>query len=75
MQTLCLAALAHGLGTCIEDQGVMYPEVLRSVLKIPDTKRILICVALGYPDPDFPANALESPREDIAAITSWHGFD
>jgi nitroreductase len=75
MQTLCLAALAHGLGTCIEDQGVMYPEVLRSVLKIPDTKRILICVALGHPDPDFPANALESPREDVAAVTSWHGFD
>lgn len=75
MQTFCLAALAFGLGTCIEDQGVMYPASIRAMLGIPDSKRILISIALGHPDPDFPANRLDSPREDIAAITAWHGFD
>lgn len=75
MQTICLAALSFGLGTCIEDQGVMYPESIRSILKIPDTKRILISIAMGYPDPDFPANRVESPREDVATVATWCGFE
>ena len=74
MQTICLVALEYGLGTCIEDQGVMYPENIRSVIKIPDTKRIIISIAIGYPDWDFPANQVESPREDIRNLTTWCGF-
>lgn len=74
VQTICLAALNYGLGTCIEDQGVMYPENIRSVIKIPDTKRIIISIAIGYPDRDFPANQVESPREDIKNLTTWCGF-
>ena len=74
MQTICLAALDYGLGTCIEDQGVMYPENIRPVIKIPDTKRIIISIAIGYPDRDFPANQVESPREDIKNLTTWCGF-
>jgi nitroreductase len=74
MQTICLVALDYGLGTCIEDQGVMYPENIRSVIKVPDTKRIIISIAIGYPDRDFPANQVESPREDIKNLTTWCGF-
>lgn len=74
MQTICLVALNYGLGTCIEDQGVMYPENIRSVIKVPDTKRIIISIAIGYPDWDFPANQVESPREDIKNLTTWCGF-
>lgn len=50
IQTICLAALNYGLGTCIEDQGVMYPEVLRELAGIPESKRIIISIAIGYPD-------------------------
>jgi hypothetical protein len=52
----------------------MYPENIRSVIKIPDTKRIIISIAIGYPDRDFPANQIESPREDIKNLTTWCGF-
>jgi len=75
MQTLCLAALPHGLGTCIEDQGVMYPKDLRELAGIPDSKRIMMAVAIGYPDPEFPANRLETGREPLANICTWLGFD
>jgi len=75
MQTLCLAALPHGLGTCIEDQGVMYPGVLRELAGIPDSKRIMMAVAVGFPDPDFPANRVETEREPVENITTWVGFD
>jgi len=74
MQTVCLAALHFGLGTCVEDQGVLYPEVLREKLKIPENKKIIIAIAVGYPDWDFPANALASGRESLDTNTRWMGF-
>ena len=75
VQTICLAALNYGLGTCIQDQGLMFPEVVRSFAGIPESKRMIIAVTIGYPDWDFPANKLESKREPVENITAWQGFD
>jgi nitroreductase len=74
MQTLCLAALNFGLGTCIEGQGVVYPEVLRKIAHIPENKKIIIAIAVGYPDWDFPANAIVTGRESLNNNTRWVGF-
>jgi len=74
-QTICLAALNYGLGTCIEGQGVMYPNTVRKYTSIPESKRIIISIAIGYPDWDFPANKLESKRDPVESITAWCGFD
>ena len=74
-QTICLAALGYGLGTCIAGQGVLYPEVARKFCHIPESKRIVMSIAIGYPDPSFPANALESTRESLEVIANWLGFD
>ena len=75
MQTICLAALDYGLGTCIEDQGVMAPEAVREVAKIPASKRIIISIAIGYPDWEFPANKLETNREPVEDLVTWCGFE
>ncbi len=75
MQSICLAAMKYGLGTCIARQGVYYPEVLRTVAGIPESKRIVIAIAIGYPDWDYPANAVETDRESVDALTTWVGFD
>jgi len=75
MQSICLAALGHGLGTCIEDQAAMYPQIVREFASIPESKRIVISIAIGYPDWEFPANRVESAREPIDSITSWCGFE
>lgn len=74
MQTICLSALNFGLGTCIEDQGVLYPEVLREIAHIPENKKIIIAIAIGYPDWNFPANAIASGREPLNINTRWMGF-
>jgi nitroreductase len=74
MQTICLAALTHGLGTCIEDQGILFSDVVRKHTGIPESKRIMIAIAIGYPNGDFPANRLESTRESIENNTTWYGF-
>jgi len=73
-QTFCLVALKYGLGTCIERQGVMFSDVVRKHTGIPDTKRILISIAIGYPDENFPANNLKSERDAVDNLTTWHGF-
>jgi nitroreductase len=74
MQNICLAALSFGLGTCIEDQGVLYPTVLREILQIPENKKIIISIAIGYPDGSFPVNALVNSRESLDNNTRWVGF-
>ena len=74
-QTICLAALNHGLGTCIERQGVDFPEAVRKYTGIPESKRQVISIAIGYPDWDFPANKIESKREPLENVVTWCGFD
>lgn len=71
MQTICLAALRHDLGTCIGVQGVSYPEVIRSHTGLSGEKRLILSIAIGYPDWEFPANHVITPREDLEAIASF----
>jgi nitroreductase len=75
IQTICLTAVHLGLGTCIEVQGTMYPDVLRKYAHIPESKRIIMAIAIGYTDWDFPANKVQSEREPIKSMTTWLGFD
>ena len=75
IQTICLVALEYGLGTCINSQGALFPELVRKVTAIQDSKKIHICIAIGYPDWDHPANKLVSAREPVANVVNWVGFD
>jgi len=74
-QSICLVALGYGLGTCIESQGIMYPEVLRKYLGIPETQRMYLSIAIGYPKGDAPVNTLRTKREPLEKNTAWFGFD
>jgi nitroreductase len=74
-QNICLAAIHYGLGTCIANQGIAYPEVFHELAGIPESKRIVISIAVGYPNWDFPANAVVSQREPVENITRWVGFE
>lgn len=75
VENLCLAAVSRGLGTCIEDQGILYPDVVRELAGIPKQKRLVIGIALGYPDWDYPANQLKTERAAVDEVTTWVGFD
>ena len=74
IQTICLAALNFGLGTCIHDQGVFYPEVVKRYAGIPDSKRVMIAISIGYPDKENIVNKISSAREPLDNHTSWIGF-
>lgn len=73
IQSICLAALHYDLATCIEDQGCLYPDSLREIGQIADSKRIIMAIAIGYPDWDFPANKIQSTRVPIDDMTTWRG--
>ncbi|MFH1650506.1 MAG: nitroreductase [Chloroflexota bacterium] len=70
-QNIALAALHFGLGTCLMMAPTYYPEVLRRVAKIPESKRVFIAIAVGYPDPDFPGNQLRRMRVPVSDLITW----
>ena len=74
VQTICLVALNYDLATCIQGQGLMYPEVIRKYTGIPDSKRLVICVTIGYPEMDFSGNKIQTARTPAGDITQWFGF-
>ena len=62
LQTFCLLAHDKGLGTCIIAASVMYPEIAREVFSIPETKRLVMGAALGWPDTESPVNSFKRNR-------------
>lgn len=69
------AAWSRGLGCVINSQGIMQSPVVREHAKIPDDQVIMICVAMGYPDDTFPANAVVSKRKSVDEAAVFVGFD
>ena len=72
---LVTAAWSEGLGAVVNSQGIMQSPVVREHAGIPDDEVIMICVAMGYPDDDFPANAVRSHRQPVSEVASFIGFD
>jgi nitroreductase len=75
LENLMLAACNFGVGTCAEAAAVQYPEVIRSFLKIPESKRIVLGVALDYPEMSSPVMKYQSVKEPSDALVAWYGFD
>ena len=69
------AAWSRGLGCVVNSQGIMQSPVVREHARIPEDKVIQTCVAMGYPDESFPANAVVSRRRPIAEVVTFVGFD
>ncbi|HEX7759653.1 MAG TPA: nitroreductase [Caulobacteraceae bacterium] len=69
------AAWARGLGCVINGQGTLHPAVLREHGQIPDDQAIMTCVAMGYPDDTFAANAVVSTRKSVDEAAVFIGFE
>ncbi|MDM8000954.1 MAG: nitroreductase [Dehalococcoidia bacterium] len=74
-QNIMLLAADRGLGTIVQAQAVHSPNVVRRILGIPDSKMILVGMAIGYPDWDHPINQFRSDREPAERVVEWYGFD
>ena len=69
------AAWSRGLGCVINSQGIMQSPVVREHAAIPDDQVIMICIAMGYPDDSFAANAVVSQRKSVDDAAVFVGFD
>lgn len=49
-------------------------DIVREVAKIPEDEVIMTCVAMGYPDDNFAANAVRSDREGNDEFVRYVGF-
>jgi len=74
-ENIMLLATARGLGTVAQAQAVNYPDVLRKALAIPESKLIVLGIAVGYPDENDPINHFRSERESLASMAKWCGFN
>ena len=70
-QTICLAAHNKGLGTCLLASTARFPAEIRKIAAIPDDKKIVVGIALGYPDPSFPLNNFERSRAKLDEFVHW----
>jgi nitroreductase len=68
---ICLLATSKGLGTCIQHSGVHYPEIIRKYVPIPVEKKILVAIAIGYPDEQAVINRFRSTRETLENVVHW----
>jgi nitroreductase len=73
VQTICLAAYDKGLGTCLLAAAARYSTEIRKIAPIPEDKKIVVGIALGYPDPSFPLNNFERDRAKLNEFVHWMG--
>jgi len=71
VQSLLLAMTAHGVSSCAQACMRYYPDVVREEFPGNDDYNILCGVSFGYEDPDVPANATRTTREDIGAAVTF----
>ena len=59
--SVLLAAKDHGVDSLVAYTTIMYPDVLRNAMKIPENEDIVIGIALGYEEP-CPINELRAVK-------------
>jgi len=66
-----LTAHEVGFSTCPIGLITAYEDEIKDLLNIPDNKKVVIGVALGYPDWDIPLNRFKSQRDDLEKFIRW----
>jgi nitroreductase len=67
---LLTSAEALGVNAIAQAAIAMYADAVRDQLGIPADRSIVCAVSLGYADPEHPANAFRTEREDVdVAVT------
>jgi len=66
-----LSAAGHGLGTCPIGLVKSYEDDIKDHLNIPESKVLVISVAVGKTDPSAAINEFRSPRMDCKEFIRW----
>lgn len=71
-QSIALAAHSMGLGTCLQASVTGYPDAIRNFLEVSESKMIVLCIAIGYPDSEAPINNYQSTRTTLKEFVNWY---
>jgi nitroreductase len=74
VQNIMLLATHYGLGTIAQAMAVVFPDIIRKELAIPEDKLIALGIAIGYPDAKDPVNQIRKNREPLDTIAKFYGF-
>jgi nitroreductase len=74
VQNIMLLATDHGLGTIAQAMAVVYPDIIRKELGIPEDRLIALGISIGYPDAANPVNKIRKAREPLDEIAKFYGF-
>ncbi len=74
VQNLMLLAVNKGLGTIAQAQAVVYPDIIRKHVDIPESKLIALGISIGYPDTNDPTYPMRTSRESLDKIVTFHGY-
>lgn len=72
IQSICLAAVSRGLGSCIMAASVGYPDLLREIKAVGNERLIVMGIALGYTG-DHPINCFTRERAALKELVHWIG--
>ncbi|MDR1321446.1 MAG: nitroreductase [Gracilibacteraceae bacterium] len=73
-QSVMLAAAEQGLATIPAITLVLFPDVLRRELEIPDHLKLTIGIAIGYADPENGINKFVSDRKTLEETVRYFKF-
>jgi hypothetical protein len=71
---IALLATSRGLGACMTAALALCSDVVRKFMELPSSKKIVLGLSLGYPDPSAPVNRLRTDREEFSRLDSWKGI-
>ena len=71
-QSIILAAHSLTLGTCLQGSITNYPEAVRKFLGIPESKKLIVGISIGYPDLESRVNTYLSKRIGFDNFTQWY---
>lgn len=71
VQNVMLAAHAKGLGTVPQGFLIDYSQQIKTFLGIPEEKRLIIGMSIGYPDLSHRLNSYRTERIDVTEMTKW----
>lgn len=70
-QSLMLAAHAHGLGTVPQAFLTDYSLEVKQFLGIPESKRLVLGISIGYPDMENVINTYRTTRVETEKMLRW----
>jgi nitroreductase len=70
-QNLILAAHSLGVESCLQASVTNYAGEIKKSLRLAESKKLVICISLGYPDEKAAVNTYRSIKQKPDEFTRW----